>query len=588
MEQTDRPAEHDPQSGMSSPDRSTLFWMLGALVFYGALRLIAWANTTLFADVDSLVYLAGIDTYATWSWREIDTLSPDLTPLYLVLSALARWITGDTVSGATLVSLLSAFLLAVVVGLIARAWSGTAAGVIAIVLLAVNAMMIDLSVAVLTESTYIATVYLGAYLLWRRIDKADFGVKSALILGVVFALAFLNRVEGILFLVAVPAIVAGIQLVSRRARSPVFTDLRVPGWHAGRWIILYVVAFLVLALPQVTHVSEKMGEPALNGRVAWLTLWNSMPDRSSDEILFGLDFAPGDVNIRYFLENYQEAKERVGSNNRDGSRLVTLADNALRNIDRIHRSLLPDTMTPLGLSLALLGALALFLRNALTAVFALLVGAVLIAAPLTHPIMYSRHVSILVPLFVVIQAVGIVYTARLLSNPANSVSLRPEYVMAALVGLSIAVHFFPTKNSLRPPGANKDYDPSFLADPADYIRKSGAERLATRRKYLSYFSGTHFVLAPFSDYPNLVCYLSLNEVDLLYVDFERMRDYPYVQRFINSEYTADFSRVWLDSHSSEPRAAIFELRESASCDESVETKPRDTVLQQTSLRLRSG
>ena len=84
---------------------------------------------------------------------------------------------------------------------------GIAAG---LAFLAGSPDFIRLSYSILTEPTYVATVYAGLALFLAQCGKPR--ASSAVGIGVLFALSFLNRVEGVLFLfpiASVPASTSG-------------------------------------------------------------------------------------------------------------------------------------------------------------------------------------------------------------------------------------------------------------------------------------------------------------------------------------------------------------------------------------------
>ena len=86
----------------------------------------------------------------------------------------------------------------------ARDWSvGVAAATVA--LLALNPTLVDLSRSVLTEGLYVAVVY-GGLLLLLLCRGAGSDWRHGAALGALFALAFLARTEGLVFLVAIPVI----------------------------------------------------------------------------------------------------------------------------------------------------------------------------------------------------------------------------------------------------------------------------------------------------------------------------------------------------------------------------------------------
>lgn len=547
-----------PSPGYS---RGMLLLALAVFLLYAGLRLVSWHNTVLLADTDSMTYLTGLDAFYTWDWNEISQLNADHTPFYPALGSLAKLLTGDSQAAAELVSFIFSLILVVAIGLLAREWGGNVSALLAMLVLAINGMMIELSVAVLTEISYIAVIYVGFYILWRQLKRLDFRLRIAIILGFVFGLAFLNRIEGLLYVIAVPATVFLLGFILR-AR-----DDRPAGTRFVAWNVVYILVFLVLITPQILHVSNKMGALAINGRVAWMVMWNAMPDRSSNATTFGLDFADDEVNVHYIRSNYREVREKVGSGARGVSALKERLKGALRNFDRIYRSLIGDQVTPLGFTMAVVGLVAMFqFGNYLAVGYATFLAIALLAGPLVQPALYARHFSALIPLLCVLQGVGIKYTAEAIAQRGHRYLSSFAVLVIALTTVLVAAQMFPLKEALTPMQQNKEYDPEFLAEPIKIINaRADISRIAAQRRYIAYFSGIDFVDAPYTDYDKMVCYLLAKNVDTLYVDFQRLAEYPYIKDLRTDKYRQDFERIWIGSDNGQPRAALFKVNSNRRC-----------------------
>ena len=183
-----------------TPTQTLIF--LGIFCVYLLLRLLAWSNASNLEDHDSVSYLSAIEVFRTLDIGAINNLSADRTPFYPLFSALFSSLTGSAETGARLCSLFfSCLLFAAVVG-IGRQFATAFSLGIGLLIIAFNPVLIRLSYSVLTEPSYVAVVYLGLWLFMVHYRQPK--VWTAAALGTLFALAFLNRFEGILYLAVIP------------------------------------------------------------------------------------------------------------------------------------------------------------------------------------------------------------------------------------------------------------------------------------------------------------------------------------------------------------------------------------------------
>jgi 4-amino-4-deoxy-L-arabinose transferase-like glycosyltransferase len=371
-------------------------WLLISLVLYLALRLLALASVSVLEDRDSTSLIRDAQVFASWDAARIIDLRPDATPLYPLLTAVANRLGMTWVFGARFVSWLAAALLALAMTGIAlwlarstavepktseqtataRAWSlhVAAAG---IVIMALSPTLVDLSRSVLTEGLYIALVYTGLWLLLRQ--GADPGLGGAILLGAVFALTFLSRTEGLVYLVAVPVIrLATAWNTDRGPRGGRWWLSSARVWLS--WSAAFALGFGLLSLPQVWRVSRAMGQPAINGRQVWQVILNQPGKQPYEQKIYGLDHSPSQINLVYIQSHPEQARRMAG--NVAGSDLIAKAGGLGRGF--LTRSL-PRLIGPLGLLLAALGVMALWLarRGTDLAWMGLFLGASL-AAPLLH------------------------------------------------------------------------------------------------------------------------------------------------------------------------------------------------------------
>src|ERR1051325_10591599 len=190
----------------AEPDSGASRWVTVALWFgialYLGLRVLALVKAPQLESDDGSGYLINAAIIRAHGFGGNHGLTADLTPFYPVAILLAGLTGIDLVIGARLVSLVFSLVLLGAVIAIGRRVMSPAAVAITVLVLAVNPLLVMLSVSVLSEPSYLGTVYLGLWLFLRQASQPR--LAWAALLGLVFGLAFLNRLEGLLFLGAIP------------------------------------------------------------------------------------------------------------------------------------------------------------------------------------------------------------------------------------------------------------------------------------------------------------------------------------------------------------------------------------------------
>ena len=177
--------------------------LLAIFFLYIALRGLAWENTTLVEDHDSMGYLSATQKYLTANIVEAFLQqSPDGTPLYPLTSALLSLPGWSVEFGARLCSLVFSMVLFLAVLGIGKQIAKRSEILIGLLFLSISPILVPLSYSVLTEPSYIAIVYLGLWIFWRQFRTPTLWTGG--LLGVVFGLSFLDRTEGIFYLGLIP------------------------------------------------------------------------------------------------------------------------------------------------------------------------------------------------------------------------------------------------------------------------------------------------------------------------------------------------------------------------------------------------
>lgn len=508
--------------------------ILLALGLYLAVRCLTWWNAPDLEDHDSIWYLTDARAIAEQGASALTTLSPDTSPGYPVLAALVARIVGDVELGARLTSLAMSLLLLAVVCAIMRRWSDSRHTAYALLLIAVSPPLVRLSYSVLSEPTYIALVYLGWWVLLKGVD--DLRWWRGLIAGAIFGLAFLTRFEAIVYLLGVPLLLLLDALITR-GQSPAQSGRR---WQ---WLAAFATAFILIIAPQVTRVSQQMGEFSLNGRELWFQILNAPDGRTYEEKLYGLDFAPGTINLTY-LQQHPKARPQVTRS----VALSNLGSALIKNIKDFYHQQLGEMAGPLVVVFFVCGLLGMIGAGQLRwAVQALAFLAISIAAPLAG-VALPRHLAIMLPCALMVAGIGIGYLA---DATARAFGRNHSFArIAAMLWLGIAMGFATlelAKLNLRPDALFEAADyraPAALVAREQQARAGEPVVIASRDKYFTYHVDATYVPLPFASYEKLVAYLTLNGVEFLFLEERSLEDQPFLSRFENPAAPADFDLLY--------------------------------------------
>lgn len=532
------------------------------------LRLIALQNAAVLSDHDGIFYIDSIKAYGSWQWQQINALNSDSTPVYPFFAALFTSVGFDPESAGRWVSLVAGVVVVISVMLLASHLHSRLAGLLAAALLAVNPLSVSLSVSVLTEMLYQAFIFLGMYFLFTQFMARRLSMMMAAAIALVFGLSFLTKTEGILFIGLCPLILLAGCVIEpgNQDRVPAAFRPRLSGWW--RWSLVFLLLFVTLASLQVMHVGQKMGVPALNGRVAWQALVAYLPDHSTAAAIYGLDLDPATTNITYARSNYEQARiklEQLNSAATGSNALLERAKFSAKNIDKIYRHFLDQLLSPIGVFFLLFGCLYLIIEQKLRVigfVFFMAVGVLL--APVIHTSVVPRQMAQAIPLFCILQAMGVIATARYISEHFKHVAIKTELIATCLIMLALFSQAVPIYKTMRVPVANAEYDPAILKEPAALLMQSQGEpvRLAARKSYLSYMAGVQGVQLPFTDLTGLISYLQANDTNYIFVEFDLHEPYPFTKDFLqDNPYKADFSQLWSYSEAGRLVAGLYQLKE---------------------------
>ncbi|HEV8356827.1 MAG TPA: glycosyltransferase family 39 protein [Gemmatimonadales bacterium] len=532
--------------------RAAVIALWSGIAIYVGLRVLALVLAPELEDDDSTGYLINAAVLRAGPAYSIPT--PDFTPFYpasIVLVGLTRI---DLALAARLVSLAFSLLLLVAVIGIGRRIASPMGVALGVLLLAISPSLVPLSVSVLSEPSYVGTVYLGLWLFLRQVDRPRVAWGAAL--GLIFGLAFLNRIEGLLFLAAIPVLqVAAAYLAEHRDR--------LPPANLVRWSAAYIFVFLLLAGPQVWWVSHRMGSFSINGRQTWALLDPRFDVRDRERLLNGLDYSPQQENLTY-MWTHPEARAKLAA----GKSPMVWVKLAVRNADLIYRGHSGYLVGPGAVALFLFGLVAVLRRGSRFP--PVLIGGFLataLTAPLFQSNIHLRNLAVLTPLVLLLAGEGISYLAALVAPSGAGIARR--LVPVALTGALVMVSVLPLRDSIGVP-LNQQYEPASLVEPVRIIREIQDRELhrpavlCDRTGYLGQASGAMpiFVI-PYTDMPGFVRYLALNHVDLLYIDHRSLGTRPFAADFSGPTPPPGFTLLYRGGSPGGNRRELYRVNRSS-------------------------
>lgn len=516
----------------------TSLCLLGVFVAYVSLRLLAWRRTVLLEDHDSVGNLNDIRTFLASGISAFTQLDADSSLVYPSVSALFSLPGWSIETGARLASLLPACLLFFALIGIGRRFAGPAAIIAGLVLLAFNPELISLSFAILTEPLYTATAYLGLWLLWLQLEKPS--LWGAALVGLVFALAFLNRIEGLLFLAFAPAVLG---VACWRKFAP------YDGKRVLQWSIVFGVCFSALAGLQVWRVSDKMGTFALNGRQAWHYLLQSTEVGATyAEKIYGLHYSPNQVNMLYVKDNFSDFADDSAQMGL-AVRIKEYAFTVVVNLYDLYNRQLGVLFGFPTLILFAFGLLSLYESGRRPELLFLVafIGLGLLA-PLLHTVV-SRHIMVVAPIILLVAGIGGVHVAEIILGRSGGHHSGRNWLIATVLLVVIAGWGLQLRRTFNPPKYDLMYDPAALEEPAKIIKQVASElghapRLSSRTSYLAYFADAQGLAIPYTDYDAFVRYCALNEVDLVFLQHNLIQQFPFLKRFREGDVEDHFQLLY--------------------------------------------
>jgi Dolichyl-phosphate-mannose-protein mannosyltransferase len=509
---------------------------LGIFIVYVVLRLIAWQQTNLVEDHDSLVYLDQIKIFRTFDLEKIIGMAGFTTQFYPFSAALLSWPGWSAETSARLCSILFSSLLFLSVWGIGNRIAGAKGAVFGLIILTVSPILIPFSFSVLAEPSYVALIYAGFWLFWTQYESPEFW--KAGVLGAIFGLAFLTRLEALLNLFTIPLLQGILVFFGKRNKD---SFKRFVGWTA-----VFVLSFSLLIGLQIWRVSQKFGYFAVDERQVWTVARGVLDGKSYEEQINGLNFSPSEINVDYIRSHSGVQAEFVS----DASIKEVVAKSAktiVFNLDDIYRNKLNILFGPLGLLFFSGGLFALYKSARPWDGFLVLT---FIAFNLVGPLLYQvqiRYIVIIAPLTMLVAGIGLIYVAgsvatlwKLQKRTENTLCF--VCLLVFLAGWALPLYWYYTS----PITFNGEYSPDSLREPVRIV-KSIAENellrpptLSARKGYVIHYADAKPAALPYTDIQGLARFCELNGVDFLFLEHRLIQNYPFLNAFNGGNLPAGF------------------------------------------------
>jgi len=509
---------------------------LSIFVVYVVLRLIAWQQTVLVEDHDSLVYLDQIKIFRTFDWEKIISMGGFTTQFYPFSAALLSWPGWSAETSARFCSMLFSSLLFLSVLGIGNRVAGAKGAAFGLIILTFSPILIPFSFSVLAEPSYVALIYAGFWVFWTQYENPKFW--KAGLLGLIFGLAFLTRIEALLNLFAIPFLQGVRVFLGRRQDNSL---KRFVGWTA-----IFVLSFSLLAGLQIWRVSQKFGYFAIDERQVWTVARGVLDGKSYEEQINGLNFSPSQINVDY-IRSHPEVQAQFASNASIKDVVLKSAKTIVFNLDDLYRNKLNILLGPLGLLFFCAGLFALYKsgrpRDGLLVLAFIVFNSV---GPLLYQVQI-RYIAVIAPLMMLVEGIGIVHLAGSVATlwkrgSARENTVRLVFLLILLAAWALPLYWFYTS----PTTFNGEYSPDSLREPARIVKSITETELlrpptlSARKGYVIYYADAKPAALPYTDLQGLARFCELNKVDFLFLEHRLIQGYPFLDAFNGGSLPAGF------------------------------------------------
>jgi 4-amino-4-deoxy-L-arabinose transferase-like glycosyltransferase len=537
-----------------NPGRKVLF--LGIFAVYLLLRLIAWRDTVLVEDHDSLVYLDQIKTFRTFDLEKILRMERFTTQFYPFCASLLSWPGWSAETSARLCSMIFSSLLFLSVLGIGKRMAGAEHVAFGLTILVFSPVLIPFSFSILAEPTYVALIYTGFWVFWTQYRNPE--VWKAGLLGGIFGLAFLTRIEGLLNLFTIPFL-QGVLVFLGHRKEDSLKRLVV-------WTTAFAASFSLLVGLQIWRVSHKFGYFAIDERQVWTVARQILDGKSYEEQMSGLNFSSSQINLDY-IRAHPELQARAASTAGLKEVVVKSVKTIVFNLDNFYGDKLNVLLGPLGLLFFSAGLFKLFKSTNWRDGF--LVSA-FIVFNLVGPLLYQvqiRYIAVVFPLMMLVEGIGIVYLAQSAGTlwqrgkpPENA--LRFVFLTALVAAWALPLYWFYAS----PKTFNGEYSPDSLREPARIVKSIAQNELlrppivSARKGYFIHYADAEPVAFPYTNMEGLTKFCELNKVDFLFVEYRHCGTYPFLETLAVGKPPAEFVLLYRGADAFGQRLELYRFQ----------------------------
>jgi 4-amino-4-deoxy-L-arabinose transferase-like glycosyltransferase len=506
---------------------------LSIFIVYAVLRLVAWQQAVLVEDHDSLVYLDQIKIFRTLDLKKIINMGGFTTQFYPFSAALLSWPGWSVETSARLCSMFFSSLLFLSVWGIGKRIAGANEVALGLLIVAFSPVLISFSISILSEPAYVAIIYAGFWVFWTQYKNPK--LWKAGLLGVIFGLGFLTRLEGLLHLFVIPFLQGVMIFFGPRKED----SLK----RFAAWTTVFVLPFALLIGVQVWRVSAKFGYWAIDERQVWTVARQILEDKSYEEQMNGLNFSPSQTNLDY-IRDHPEVQAQAASRVIVKETIKKSGKTIAVNVDDLWNKL-SNLIGPLLFFLA--GLFALYKsRRERDGILVLAFIACNSIAPLLYQVQ-MRYVAVLAPLVMLVAGIGIVYLAKSLASLWERKRALENLLCLVFLLALMTIWAQPLyRLYASPPTFNGEYSPQSLREPVRIV-KSIAEKellrppiLSARKGYLIYYAEAKPEALPYTNIQGLTRFCELNRVDFLFLEHRLIQAYPFLVSFNGGNPPAGF------------------------------------------------
>jgi len=527
----------DNSKKIENSNNSHALFVIGIFILYMIIRAYAWHNdVTLGEDSDSLGYLENIKIFSKFDFHQIMDMAPTINPFYPFFAALIGLLGLPLEITAGVCSLLFSGLLFLSVWGIGRKIGNKMDVLYGLLILCFTPILISLSYSILSESCYIAIIYFGLWIYLNQYKNPKY--ISAMLLGIIFGLAFLDRTEGIAYLVIIPILQISYLIYEKFRSCGIKNCLG--------WIFVYIISFSLIIAPQVWRVSDQMGRFSINGRQVWSLVIKKPDGKSHWEKIYGLDYSPTELNINY-LQKHTELLDKFS----EDIHINRYVRNFMDQFKLLYQERLGILIGPIGLMYFGFGLFALYNAGRRYELFLVIA---FISFNLIAPLMYHAYLrlfAVIVPMFLIVEGVGIGYLGQKIYESCNQKNYKKYIFPLCFLLLAISAWAFVLRDeTLDPPKSYWTYSPKDFQEPIKIIKDiernelHRAPRIVAQWFYISYYAGGEGIRLPYTSYEKLVKYCELHNADFLYLHYGTGSSHPFIGSFVQKRGTEDFVLIY--------------------------------------------